>query len=276
MEGRARHTHRGRAAIAWAFCAIGCLWASVALVETPPPRAQSWSLLEKQSHQAWDLTRDGFKFLRLPLPDAETTVLQAGRETAALARTWRPIKNGDSSKSRRQSYLRMRWTTAPMSVTLANVIEATEAVVTAELSARGTGTSAMRLNDCVAIADFGSELPRQELHRDIRRDAVECSTHGVLVPLAHGVRLHAIPASHSPRGQLRGHFSQKEVAVLDVMPGWALVWDGMLVHAGDGAAPGTEEGLPNRVRLHGYFEPEGEDRPFDDKGDRSITESETS
>lgn len=218
--------------------------------------------------ELWDLERHGFTFLRLPLVDAAATALKAGAEMAALARSWRPIKNGDQNKDRRQTYLRMRWMTAPMSVTAASVLEAAEHAVASELP-----TANMRLNDCVAIADFSPHMTRQELHRDLNRDAVACATHGVLVPMAHGVRLHAVPGSHSPRNNLRGSFSRSEVQVLDVAPGWALLWDGMLVHAGDGATAVAEEGRPTRLRLHAYAEPESEQRPFDAPGDRSILET---
>lgn len=231
-------------------------------------RLDSRQLRIQTSTDLWDLERDGFTFLRLPLVDAAATVLTAGAEMAALARSWRPIKNGDQNKDRRQAYLRMRGMTAPMSVTTASVLEAAEHAVATELP-----TANMRLNDVVAIADFSPHMTRQELHRDIRRDAVSCATHGVFVPLAHGARLHAVPGSHSPRSNLRGSFSGNEVRVLDVAPGWALLWDGMLVHAGDGATAVTEQGRPTRLRLHAYAEPESEQRPFDDPGDRSILET---
>lgn len=210
---------------------------------------------------------DGFELVRLPVEGAVELALSAGREMTQIASRWRAIKNGDGSTGRRQSYLRMREAPpAPVSMNCAAVLEAAEAATRSRL---GQG---FVLNDCVVIADFEADLPRQELHRDVQRDAVASSTHGLLVPLAHGARLHAVPGSHAPRGGLRGEFGREEVARIDVEPGWALLWDGMLVHAGDGAAAGAACGKPNRPRLHAYAERSGERRPFDDKGDRGIAE----
>eukprot|EP00933_Yihiella_yeosuensis_P064488 TRINITY_DN67869_c0_g1_i1.p1 TRINITY_DN67869_c0_g1~~TRINITY_DN67869_c0_g1_i1.p1 ORF type:complete len:317 (+),score=44.57 TRINITY_DN67869_c0_g1_i1:62-952(+) len=229
-------------------------------------------VLEKQPE--WSLEEHGFKLLRLPLSNAKDLALQAGTEMAMIAKGWRPIKNGDGCRTRCQTYLRMRKEKerhAPLTVSATTVLDAAERA--AKLACEGKYRSAeMRLNDCVAIADFSASMTRQELHRDICRDAVECSTHGLLVPLSHGVRLQAVPGSHAPRSELRGTFSKSEVTVLNVEPGFVLLWDGMLVHAGDGAERGTEDGKPNRIRLHGYLEYVDEPRPFDDQGDREITE----
>lgn len=208
----------------------------------------------------------GAELLPLPVPDAAQLALLAGEEMQLLASGWRPIKNGDESLGRRQSYLKMRKHSAPVSVNTATIMQAMNQVVRDRL-----GPGAV-LNDCVLIADFEAKLPRQELHRDVEREAVNSTTHGLLVPLAHGARLHLVPGSHAPRGALRSRFSHREVVTLDVPVGCALLWDGMLVHAGDGAARGTVPGVPNRPRLHGYAEQEHEQRPYDHKGDRSIME----
>lgn len=218
----------------------------------------------------WTLEKDGFELLTLPMEtgEPEKVALEAGVEMSVLASKWRPIKNGDESLGRRQSYLRMRKHRAPLGLNAAAVLQAAERAVRERLGPDFV------MNDCVAIADFDPNLPRQELHRDIRRDALECSTHGLLAPLAPGARLHVVPGSHEPRGALRGSFSRKEVLALQVQPGQMLLWDGMLVHAGDGGLPQSRPGSPNRLRLHSYVEREGEDRPYDDKGDRGIMETE--
>eukprot|EP00443_Scrippsiella_acuminata_P018099 CAMPEP_0115259906 /NCGR_PEP_ID=MMETSP0270-20121206/48064_1 /TAXON_ID=71861 /ORGANISM="Scrippsiella trochoidea, Strain CCMP3099" /LENGTH=232 /DNA_ID=CAMNT_0002675727 /DNA_START=197 /DNA_END=895 /DNA_ORIENTATION=+ len=215
----------------------------------------------------WRLGPHGFELIRLPLAGAADLALQAGAEMSLIANRWRAIKNGDESTGRRQSYLKMRGLPpAPISMNTASILEAAREL---SFDVLGPETS---LNDCVVIADFEPDLPRQELHRDIRRDAAKSSTHGLLIPLSHGVCLHAVPGSHAPRTSLRGTFSRGEVVRVDVPPGWALLWDGMLVHAGDGAAPGTVAGQPNRPRMHAYPEMLGEPRPFDDQGDRGIIE----
>uniref|UniRef100_A0A7S4PVD4 Uncharacterized protein n=1 Tax=Alexandrium monilatum TaxID=311494 RepID=A0A7S4PVD4_9DINO len=223
----------------------------------------------------WTLESDGFELLRLPIElgdgheqAAERVALEAGAEMSVLATRWRPIKNGDESRSRRQSYLRMRKHRAPLGLNAAAVLDAAERAVWRRLG------SDFVLNDCVAIADFGPDLPRQELHRDIRREAIGCSTHGLLAPLSHGTRLHLVPGSHRPRGGLRGRFARTEVLTVNVLPGQLLLWDGMLVHAGDGGMEHFIPDSPNRLRLHAYVERKGEDRPYDDKGDRMIVETE--
>lgn len=218
---------------------------------------------------AWSLECAGLELLPLGAPGNGLAhlALRAGQEMAQIADRFRPIKNGDDSLGRRQSYLRMRrGQRAPMSVAAAEVLEAAEALARERLGPRTV------LNDCVVIGDFEPELPRQELHRDIRREAVGSTTHGLLVPLADGARLHVVPGSHSPRAALRGTFRHDEVVCVDVPPGWAALWDGMVVHAGDAAAEGTAPNRPNRLRLHAYAEQPGQERPFDDKGDRSIVE----
>lgn len=216
----------------------------------------------------WRLGLDGFELVRLPLDGAADLVQQAGDEMRLIASRWRKIKNGDTSTGRRQSYLRMRgMAPAPISMSTASVLEAA-----GQLTSNFLGPEFV-LNDCVVIADFEPDLLRQELHRDIRRDAVASSTHGLLVPLSRGACLHVVPGSHMRHDSLRGTFSRGEVLRVDVKPGWALLWDGMLVHAGDGAPPGAIAGEANRPRLHAYVEKVDEHRPFDDKGDRDITES---
>eukprot|EP00404_Azadinium_spinosum_P040024 CAMPEP_0180695842 /NCGR_PEP_ID=MMETSP1038_2-20121128/2663_1 /TAXON_ID=632150 /ORGANISM="Azadinium spinosum, Strain 3D9" /LENGTH=287 /DNA_ID=CAMNT_0022727285 /DNA_START=14 /DNA_END=875 /DNA_ORIENTATION=- len=210
----------------------------------------------------WHLDTDGLELLALPVQHAASLALRAGAEMTQIASNsmWRSIKNGDESRGRRQSYLRMRGQRvprAPISSSAASVLEASQQLVRERLG------EDMVLNDCVLIADFEPDLPRQELHRDINRDAVNATTHGLLVPLATGARLHVVLGSHVPRGGLRGSFQSSEVRVVDVPPGWALLWDGMLVHAGDSAAPGATPDVPNRPRLHGYAEHACEMRPYD-------------
>jgi len=214
-----------------------------------------------------DLLRDGLEFIKLPIPNAQDSALAAGHEIAEIGQNWRAIKNGDDNRGRRQTYVKMRRHLAPLSQNSAVIIEAAQNAVHERL---GRGYI---MNDCVVIADFDDTLTRQELHRDIQREVFNSTTHGLLVPLAPGACLHVIPGSHAPRNALRGSFHHDEVVRLDVKPGWALLWDGMLVHAGDGAMKETVPGLPNRPRLHGYVELESEPRPFDHKGDRSITEN---
>ncbi|CAK0883447.1 unnamed protein product [Prorocentrum cordatum] len=213
----------------------------------------------------WSLEGAGLELLPLGAPDdgLAQLALRAGQEMAQIADRFRHIANGDGSRGRRQSYLRMRHgQRAPMSMTAAEVLEAAEALARERLGPRTV------LNDCVVIGDFEPNLPRQELHRDIRREAVDSTTYGLLVPLSDGARLHVVPGSHSPRDALRGTFRHDEVVCVDVPPGWAALWDGMVVHAGDAAAEGTTHNRPNRLRLHAYAEQPGQERPFDDKAAR--------
>jgi len=216
-------------------------------------------------HLRWHLESDGLELIPLPVNNAATLALRAGVEMLQIPRPWFPIKNGDESRARCQCYLRMRdGARAPMSGHSAQVLNASQQLVQERLG------QSLVLNDIVMIADLHAELSRQELHRDIRKDSVNSSTHGLLVPLAHGARLHVVPGSHKPRKHLRSIFSTGEVITINVPVGSALLWDGMLVHAGDGGVSGSQG--PSRPRLHCYAENPEEARLFDDEGDRGIKE----
>jgi len=216
-------------------------------------------------HLRWCLETDGLELLPLPIKDAGSLALLAGSEMLRIPRRWCPIKNGDDGRGRCQCYLRMRdGARAPMSNRAAQVLDASQQLVHERL-----GQSVV-LNDVVMIADLQADLSRQKLHRDIRKDNANSSTHGLLVPLAHEARLHVVFGSHKPRQHLRSRFSVGEVSTINVPVGSALLWDGMLVHAGDGGVPGSQG--PSRPRLHCYVENPEEPRLFDDEGDRGIKE----
>eukprot|EP00930_Biecheleria_cincta_P033784 TRINITY_DN23398_c0_g1_i1.p1 TRINITY_DN23398_c0_g1~~TRINITY_DN23398_c0_g1_i1.p1 ORF type:complete len:253 (-),score=29.04 TRINITY_DN23398_c0_g1_i1:322-1080(-) len=232
----------GRANLAFSACIAACFAASsLAVLLTGVTAAFS---CVGAAH--WTLREHGLECVRLPLDSADELALQAGLESSIL-KNWNPIKNGDGHKGRRQSPLGSISHAGSFDCAVG---EATRSVI---MAVRGLACSilgsATQVNDLVVISDFGADLTRQVLHRDVDRQAVDSTTHGMLVPLSKGCRLHFVPRSHAPRQSLRGEFAQDEVLCTSVQPGCALLWDGMLVHAGDMAAPGSSHSA-SRPRLH--------------------------
>jgi len=220
----------------------------------------------------WTLEEHGFTIVPLPVENACDLALAAGRDIIeGPQHQWQPIRNGDDNLGRRQAFLLNHRALGGLWKTVSSN---TSAIMTAarEVVQNMLGPD-MLLNDPVIIADFDKNMTRQELHRDIEREDVTSTTHGMLVPLAPGACLHIVPGSHKSRGNLAGTFSRQEVLRIEVRPGFALLWDGMLVHAGDGASPDASSDAPNRPRLHLYPEHESEERPINHAGDRSIVET---